>query len=665
MAGSTQSVLVLLAAFLASSGTTTAGDAPLGGRALEYPKDVRAFRAKALKVDGVFAPDIAFTLRTCPKCKKPYILGTFPRLKRVPFDSLAAVHRVVATNCLRKAPSPMMYSAKHGQMVPRACPACNEPEDEGRPDKVLFCHVLPESGDDMQIEYEVGNGQLVSRKFWRVPKGGEAAAVELADETEDSIKKAYGCHFSLRAVWNEIFDRGAREEMLAYREAKIVYRQVGPGMWFIFRPATVSGEALKEFAEKQIKADRDKGLFDRLDTPLVNDTNLSTAEGTYHEWAAAHESALSSGKAECVVAYSYAELHKAAREVLASHTIALEIARGEKRSDPGTGLLGKGDFKTEIKFAPLGAQAVFSGLSLHQACAFYLTMPMFTVEGADRLNSVLREHLAGCTFEVLENRYLVARDSRKQERKLDLLGLADKLDPSNAYMFGLFCSAVLPWDGVNDCFGPKLKDRDMAPTGLPAFVERRIRPAGHLKARGAPEALYEAREDREGRPFDLCYTSECSTAIIYVDPSKDRFKGMTLQEAQKLYDAMGGILPMYIDAQDTLSFPGDGTARNFRCRATLLCGLDLAALATDSGRAAGLAQAAQYLSDDERMHVYALATNEVVIAPRALTSEEMMLIRSRMKDLVEEKGLEPGLELGLHFDLPRVEPRGKVLRRGK
>src|SRR5215213_5565839 len=58
---------------------------------LRCPDDLRDFRSRALKVDGFFAPDIAFSVRTCPKCRQPYVFGTFPRLSRAPYDNLAAV----------------------------------------------------------------------------------------------------------------------------------------------------------------------------------------------------------------------------------------------------------------------------------------------------------------------------------------------------------------------------------------------------------------------------------------------------------------------------------------------------------------------------------------------------------------------------------------------
>ena len=102
------------------------------------------------------------------------------------------------------------------------------------------------------------------------------------------------------------------------------------------------------------------------------------------------------------------------------------------------------------------------------------------------------------------------------------------------------------------------------------------------------------------------------------------------------------------------------------CKVVLLCGLDLASLAADDGRATALAEAADLrLHSEDRLHFYAFTTNTVALAQRKLTADELKLAQARAKDLAAESGLETGLELGLHFDLPHAEPRGKVLRRRK
>ena len=251
------------------------------------------------------------------------------------------------------------------------------------------------------------------------------------------------------------------------------------------------------------------------------------------------------------------------------------------------------------------------------------------------------------------------------ERKIDVLNLADKLDPENPFLFDLFCEVMLAWDPARSVFGPKPNERDVAPTGLPAFIERRIRPVGHLAQRNLPDALFEPSADSDGNKYDLCYTSECSASVVYVDPTRERFKGMTLEEARKIYDSLGCALPMAVDAQETMNFPGVPNTRAFPCSAAILCGVDLASLAADNGRATALANLAGYQGTEGRVHIYAFSTNVVALTPRKLMEDELKLVKSRMKDFVAESRVEPGLELGLHFDLSRTEPRGKVLRRSR
>ena len=82
-----------------------------------------------------------------------------------------------------------MYSARLGQQVARACPVCDAPEAGGLPDKALFCHVFPESGDDMQIEYEAKDGKLASQKVLARAQGRRRPPrCNLPDESEDAIK---------------------------------------------------------------------------------------------------------------------------------------------------------------------------------------------------------------------------------------------------------------------------------------------------------------------------------------------------------------------------------------------------------------------------------------------------------------------------------------------
>src|SRR5579862_1309950 len=136
-------------------------DHPKPPHVLDYPADLREFRRKALSEDGAFAPDIVFTVRTCPFCHKPYVFGTFPRLSHQPFDDLAGVHAAVE-ECIKRPPPATVYSKRTHAMVARACPYCGEREENATPDRALFCHNLLETGDDLQIEYDAKDGKLTS-----------------------------------------------------------------------------------------------------------------------------------------------------------------------------------------------------------------------------------------------------------------------------------------------------------------------------------------------------------------------------------------------------------------------------------------------------------------------------------------------------------------------
>lgn len=615
-----------------------------------YPRDLRVFRARALRIDGAFAPDIAFALRDCANCRKTYVYGTFPRLRRQPWDNLAMVHDVVEANVLKKPPPRTM--PRGGKQVARACPVCDTPENGARPDKVLFCRVIPETGDDMQIEYVVKNRTVVSKTYWLMPRDKEVVEVKLKDESEESVRKAFGAHFSLRALWNEIFSAHADSGQPHIRAAS-------PGVWLLFRPKSMSKTDFQAFCDKYTKAS--PPLFTHLEPLLPEGSDPNSLSDSYVEWAGEFRDVLSSGRAEGLVGIDMIQLQKAASAVLATRNLALDVV--DSPQGGAIGMMSKGQLKVDIQFAPLAAKAAQSGLSLHQACALYLTNPAFMLESAYRIGEALKFRRPACKSEVIDGRFLLLKDRKNAERKVDLQGLSDKLDPDNAFMFDLFVEVVLAWDNDNGVFGPKPLERDIAPTGLPAFIERRIRPAGHLTLRNLPNALFEPNADSDGNRYDLCYTSECSASVVYVDPTRERFAGITLEEARRIYDSLGCALPMYVEAQDTLNFPGVPNTRAFPCSAAILCGVDLASLAADNARATALSHLAGYQGTEGRVHIYAFYTNVVALTPRRLTEDELKLVKSRMKDFVAETRSEPGLELGLHFDLPRAEPRGKVLRR--
>ncbi|HLX63281.1 MAG TPA: hypothetical protein VKX17_18560 [Planctomycetota bacterium] len=628
-----------------------------GGHArdFEYPDDLRAFRGRALKVDGAFAPDIAFTIRTCPKCKKMYVFGIYPRLSRTPFNDLAAVHRSIEDS-IRKPVPKTMYSPAAGKMVPRACPHCGEPERDPHPNRAYFCHFLNETGDDMQIDYLVRDEKLIEKTYWRVPKEGAAAKVPLPEENETAFKTSFGCHFSLRAVWNEIF-------AAHWDDKKVLYENVSPGLWLIFRPEGVNDDAFREFANTQLKADRDKGVFTRLESPLkIDEATKNTS--SYMDWANKFAEKLSTGKSECFVGISLPEMRSIAVAEASTRDAKLNLSPG-KPTVAGSGFLERAPLKLPIDLAPLVKFCAVSGLSLHETCSFYLGEGTYALDNAERLGKRIKSILPECDVDFQDGRVMVLRDADKAERKVDLFQVSSRLDPDDEYMFNLFAQRLLRWDKAKDRFGPAPLEREISPVGLPAFIERRIRPAEYQIKRNAAGALFEPAADSYGKRFDLCYTSECPATLSYVDPSKDRFKDIpNVDAARRIYYAEGATLPTYIEAQDTLRFPG-GMKGLLECRVAILFGSEVSSLAGEEERASALAEFGGVPDDLGRVHFYALYQNCAALSPRALLPNEFELLQSRVKDFLAEIHAEKGLELNLHFDLPRTTPKGKVLRRKK
>ena len=624
-------------------------------RVLDFPGDLRNFRARALRADGFFTPDIAFSIRVCPKCRKPYVFGIYPRLSRAPYDDLAAVHRSIEESLQKPTPR-TMYSEHAAKQVPRACPYCGEAERNPVANKVYFCHQLLETGDDLHIEYTLQDGKPAEHVFWRVPNGGEAVKVPMADESETTFKTAFGCHFSLRAVWNEIFAKHWDDE-------KVYYENAAPGVWLIFRPVNVATAAFTEFSTKQLKADKDKGLFTRV-VPLLKIDGDSTNANTYLQWAKPYAEKLSKSAAECFVGISLPELRSVAAAAAASRKATLNLVPG-KPTVPGTGFIQRGPLRIPVTLSPLVALATNEGLSLQQACSTHMADGSYALDSAERLGTSIQAALPGCEIDFADGGVMIVRDPDKQERRIELFPLAAKLDPDDPIAFGLYRDYFLRWDAKRARLGPPPLEREVSPVGMPAFIERRIRPAEHLVKRNAPGAIFEPFFDSDGKRCDLCYTSECIATVLYVDPSKPKFADIPdANAARALYYVQGGILPLYIDAQDVLRFPGGipGLVEN---TTAILCGSDVSSLASEAERASALADFGEVPDDTKRIHFYAFSTNCAALAPRKLTSQEFELLDSRVKDFLKTANVDPGFELNLHFDLPRAQPKGKVLRRKK
>jgi hypothetical protein len=273
--------------------------------------------------------------------------------------------------------------------------------------------------------------------------------------------------------------------------------------------------------------------------------------------------------------------------------------------------------------------------------------------------------LPDCSFEFQEGRYMVARDADKQERKIELFQVSSKIDVSDPLLFAIYRENFLRWDAAKARFGPAPLPREVSPMGMPAFIERRIRPAEFQVQRNAPGALFEPMQDSNAKRYDLCYTSECPASLIYVDPTKERFKDIpNVNEARRFYYSEGGIWPTYIEVQDALKFPGRMVGL-LECRVAILMGSEVASLASENERASALADFGEVPDDTGHVHFYAFTTNCAALAPRKLTDDEFALVKSRIADLTKESKGDAGLELNLYFDLPRAKPKGKVLRRRK
>ena len=512
---------------------------------LKFPDDLRDFRSHALAADGYFTPDIAFSICSCPNCKNSYVFGVFPRLTRAPYDSLAAVHRSIEESLHRPTPH-TMYSEREHKMVARACPYCGQAEHDAHPNKVYFCHQLVDTGDELHIEYTVQNEKLTGRIFWKLPKESPAEKVVMPDESEGTFMKAFGCHFSLRAVWNEIF-------ATHWDDDKVLYEKAAPGVWLIFRPAKVNNEAFLTFEKTQLAPDKEKGLFSRVESVLKIDDKVAS-DSTYVQWAPDFAEKISKSTAECFVAMSLAEMRNVAAAAVASRKATLNLTPS-RPTMAGSGFIQRGPLRVPITLAPLVKLAATGGLSLNQAGSFYLGDGCYALDNSEYLAKKIQAVLPECNFDFEDGKIMVATDKAKEERRIDLFPLATKLDPDDLVLFQLYRDRILRFDEKKKLFGNPPLSREISPIGLPALIERRIRPPEHLVKHKALSALFEPFFDTDGKRCDLCYTCECTSTVVYVDPTKPQFADIKdVNDARRIYYADEGLTTPLCGCAGCLAF---------------------------------------------------------------------------------------------------------------
>jgi hypothetical protein len=345
--------------------------------------------------------------------------------------------------------------------------------------------------------------------------------------------------------------------------------------------------------------------------------------------------------------------------VLATRRAKLTFKPGNPNL-PGNGQLERGPYRIPIALAQLVPRLATAGLSLHHTCSLALEDDAFLLDSMELVEKTLEANLKNCKFEVADGRYLVMHDAAKTERIVDLFKLGSKFDTRDPLMFLQFRDRVLKWAPPTERFGPPPLPREVSPEGLPAFIERRIRPADFVQSLKATNVVWEPLVDKDGTRCDLIYTCESAASIVYVDPDKPAFKDIpNANAARPLYYADGGQLPMYIEAKDSLVFPGR-LPGIVECRVAIFLGRDVASLASEACRAAQLAAVGEVPQVTQTLSFYAFGTNSAALSPRPLAKEELALVRSRTAQLLKDTRNEGGQDLNLHFDLPWEPPKGTL-----
>lgn len=621
---------------------------------LDYPADVHRDRDAMLQRAGDFALDTAYAAWRCPHCGKTTLAAVAPLFSRRPFTDWYEVKRTIARVLLKK---PLRGSAPSGGQTPFRCPFCETPDFKARPDRIMFTHVLPETGDDLRICYTVKEGLLTGAEFFLVRPGKKPEKIKTPWHETD-FQRRFGTHFSLRGVWREWLK-------LYANDARPRYEQVAPGMKFLFRPRNASAETLRKLVTTKVAEDRRRRVVDMFLSPCRPPKKLGlAAAGTWRDWARPWVKDLEAGNLECFVGVSLAWVRRAAAEVFKSRGLKCRLRLGKTAAHPGYLTVSSGDLHEQFDLAPLIPRAVYGAMSLHRATVLEAAALVERLDRGNALARMLRFRFFRCKFKIEQGRFLVATDRNGRTVRVDVLRHALLVSPDRPEEFDAFCRLIFPWDKQAGCFRGNRDPRSLCFCGLPAFARQKIRPRGFLVKHKRPQALFTTLQDADGKSYDLCYTAECLEHIVYMDPTTPRFKGLTTTEAGKLAHRMRGVLPFVIEGRETVLPPRTKGDKRPPAPVVLACGHDLASVAADEALASEAARVLGVPRAAGRLQVYALTTNAVMFSPRALTAVERKAAEKRLRALADKLLTVPGLPLKLHFDLPRVAPAGKVwLRR--
>jgi hypothetical protein len=642
----------LLVAFWPNPALLCAEEKP--NKPMDYPTDVHKDRDVILKQHGPYALDAAYAVWRCAQCGKHAPAAVAPLYGRRPFMDMYEVVRTTA-RALLSEPLPGPPGPK-GERTLFRCPFCATPDFEALPRWILFTHVLPETGDDLRVEFAVNDKRITSETFFRVRTGKPPEKLE-TPKTEIEFFNRFGVHFSLRAVWRECLLWHAKDK-------EPQYKQVAPGLWFVFRPLNAPEDALKKLVETKIAEDLKQRKFDLLLSPCRPPTDQRFADaGTWRDWGRERIKELEAGDLECFTGVSVHEVRRITAELLKNAGLLCRWRPGDEATHPGHLTVSRGEFSTAVDLRPILARAVYGALSIHQAAILETAGPLEELGRAEDLSKALRFRFFRCTFAVENGKVLVVTDRNRHTIKADMLRHGLLASPSNREEFDAFCEMIFPWDEQKQNFITERDPRALCHCGLPAFVERRIRPPGFFADRKQPLALFEAQKDADGKPFDLCWTSECFEHSVYVDAVREPFQETTIAELEKIHPRTRGILPYVVEAHELALPPADDKVQTPPVPISLACGNDLASIAIDENAASEAARLLNVPRADGRLHVYAMTTHAAVFSPRALTATELEAAFKRLKTLAESFLSDAGTPLNLHFDLPRVAPKGKVIVR--
>ena len=376
---------------------------------LQFPSEPRKFRQlrqwartqfqqevrhSALRRLGAETTDLGMLIMACTQCGLPTsTLHVFSELNQ-------DITRLELETALKR----LWGTEGHGWKG-AYCANCHATGDAIYPVVAHFGRVMPESGQDLQIEVLFGDRRILRLDYHRMDPDGAATPIATpADEL--AILDSFHAPLSMRALWHDFLARSISEDQL-------VTRVIQPGYIIGVRPFTDDErEATAFYAgfEKWIERRRRELPFDTVTffRDREEDGIPVPSEASYHTWLPAFAPDIADALVDPFIVADSDTFIRVLDEIATRRGVRVARASGE---DTLFARFYAGEVEVALNIAPRYFRILHSGLTFHRGVIMHFAKEILAIKAASDLAPMLRAKLPGLRVRVREGKILEILDA--------------------------------------------------------------------------------------------------------------------------------------------------------------------------------------------------------------------------------------------------------------